>query len=281
MSAVFPEKRCLYASGCLKEKRGNAVPEVAAFAHKHGFFSLAHPLIGVATESEQDTWLVSDLLKTIYDKVPEEARALMTLEVLTKILAFRALREGQEILIPVGPSLVRYFVDKVILLDEGMPAYGLVAESESAPSLLLFRGTDLTWKGRRSVASDLDLRGVGYTCFLKAHPKISFWLKSVPKPRALGYSLGGIFAAYTLLFESDLLECAYAFDPPGFSSPVYEKWRSKELDQRLSVFVTRGDCVSKYGKLVGTVRELSLERKLGPITAHTLLVTAEPSYFLA
>lgn len=280
MGAIFPERRCCFAQKNLKEKQGNTVPEILEFSKKHNFFSSLHPLLGVVTESEQDIWIVADLLKTIYDKVPLGIRELMTQEVLTKILAFRALKDGMEILVPKQKKLVRYYVDKVLTLDKGMPAFAFVAENQTEASFLLFRGTDFSWKGRRSIASDLDLHGVGYSCFLKAQDKIAHWLKTAHQPEALGYSLGGAFAAYALLFNPDHLTRAIAFGPPGFLTKVYQEWKMLKLDDRLLVYVTKGDCISKYGNLVGNIKELSVDQKLLPITAHTLFVTAEPSYFI-
>lgn len=281
MRMVFPERSCLFVGHGLKEKKGNIVSEVQEFAEKHHYFSLYHPLVGVVTDKEQDVWIVADLLKTIYDKVPDSEQTLMTEEVLTKILAFRALREGMELLIPYKKKLVRYTVEKILYLDKGMPAFCLTAENQMAPSFLLFRGTELSWKGRRSVVSDLDYKGAGYSCFMNAREKITSWLKKAHHPHALGYSLGGIFSAYTLIFYPEFVHEATAFSPPGLLRTARKQWQEYPLDSRLHVYVTRGDCIPKYGTLVGNIKELSLDKKLLPLTAHTLFVTAQPSFFIA
>lgn len=281
MGALFPEERCRYAIHPIKERKVNGAEEILAFAETHSFFSPHHPLIGVVTHKEQDIWRVADLFKMIVDQVPLADQPFMTQEALTKVLAYRELEEGRVLLIPFEGKLIRYRVDAPLHLDRGMPAYGLVPEDNKAPSFLLFRGTELSWKGRRSIASDLDWEGVGYRCFIKASPKIEAWLRASSKVTALGYSLGGIFAAYTLLFYPELVEGACAFDPPGLGSKGHEQWEEKQLDERFTVYVTRGDCVSKYGKLVGRVHELSIDEKLLPITAHTLFISAQPTYFIA
>ncbi len=239
-----------------------------------------HPLIGTVTEQEQDIWLVCDLLKMIYDKVPLEQRELMTLEVVTKILAFRNLKEGMEILIPAHGRLVRYRVDKVLELGKNFPAFGLIPERDAVPALLLFRGTDLSWRGRYSVSSDFDLKGVGYKLFSNTHAKISTWLQETGNAHALGYSLGGILASYALLYEPALIETAFAFDPPGFSPKMHKEWENRGLDARLKVYVTRGDFCAMIGRIVGDARELSTGRNLRPITAHTMIITAQPTYFV-
>jgi hypothetical protein len=280
MGVIFPEKSCSFVSKTTKEKRENYIPDLVKFVDRHHFFSVNHPLIGVVTEREQDIWLVADLLKLIFDQAPAADLELMTVEVLAKILAFRSLKEGMELLIPMQKELTRYVVDKVIFLDEEMPVFGLVALNDRAPSFLLFRGTELSWKGRRSIASDLDIKGVGYSCFVKALPQISSWLKNAYQPQAIGFSLGGILAAYALLYHPNEIQSATVFGPPGFAKKAYQKWRELDLDNKMTVYVTKGDCVPKYGHLAGAIKEFSLLRRLRPLTAHTQLITAEPFYFI-
>ncbi|MES2345516.1 MAG: hypothetical protein V4494_06240 [Chlamydiota bacterium] len=281
MGVIFPERVCSFVFEKIKEKRENHVLEVKQFSDQHHFFSSDHPLIGVVTEREQDVWLVADFLKLMFDKAPSAYLELMTMEVLAKILAFRCLKVGMELLIPIKGTLARYFVDQVILLDEGVPAFGLVAFNDTAPSLLLFRGTELSWKGRKSIVCDLDFKGVGYSRFIKTLPQISSWLKSAYQPQVLGLSLGGIFAIYALLYHYELVTSATVFGPPGLRGKAYQKWQELDLNKKLTVYVTKGDCVPKYGHLVGTIKEFSLDKKLYPLTAHTKLMTAEPSYYLA
>lgn len=263
-----------------REKKSNSVEEIAQFAEEYSFFSPVHPLIGTVTEQEQDIWLVCDLLKTIYDKVSLEQRELMTLEVVTKILAYRNLKEGMEILIPAHGRLIRYRVDRVLELSKNFPAFGLIPERDAVPALLLFRGTDISWRGRYSMASDFGLKGVGYRLFSNAHAKISAWLQQTGTTQALGYSLGGILAGYALLYGPELIETAFAFDPPGFSPKLYKEWEKRGLSSRLKVYVTRGDFCALVGRIVGDACELSTGRNLRPITAHTMIITAQPTYFI-
>src|SRR5579872_3239785 len=134
-----------------------SVPELENFALNHGYFSPSRPLIGIVTNKEEDVVLVTDLLKTIYEKIKEpESLLFVTAEILTKALAYRELKEGREIAIPVldpqGKAyLAVYVVDKVFNLWHGMPAFGLIPKAKgSAAPILLFRGTDFSLSSPKS-----------------------------------------------------------------------------------------------------------------------------------
>lgn len=267
-------------------------PEAQTFAKEYGYFSSTKPLVGKVTSSLADLTLVQNLLNTM----PKEACERSTFdfaqaEVLTKVLAYRDLTEGQTIFIPIqtsrGVELERFTVDRVFNIWRGMPAFGLIPTSPNTSSLLLFRGTDfspITKRGLASMISDLDPAGPGLHAFLNARKELKEWLKEVyaeDKPaRILGFSLGGALASYTFIYAHAFVseEASIAICPPGVSSRVrdsfYKLSAKKQLD--LITYINAGDFVSQIGHLFGTVYSLSLQESLKPLSAHTALFSASP-----
>ncbi|MCI0381682.1 MAG: hypothetical protein L0207_01325 [Chlamydiae bacterium] len=207
------------------------------FSEYFGYFSQIKPLVGSVTKDEEDIFITNCILRLIHDEVSHVPQKILTTEeILAKVLAYRALKKGDEVafstLDPEGKNrYVTYLVDEIIDLWRGMPAFGLVAKDQGINhSVLLFRGTDLsltTEKGWASILSDLDLSGPGFSTFKKAAPKIESWLKKMKDSgtpaRALGMSLGGVFAAYTTLFFPDLLIHDHRFPSIGFNAPGISK----------------------------------------------------------
>jgi len=279
----------------------NPIEEYLTFSKKFGFFSIQRPLIGCVSRDQEDINFTNQVLLLINKKIssPRE-RLIATAEILTKVVAYRDLKKGQEIFIPTmnakgEPVIVIYAVDTLFDLWHGMPAFGLVPKDNTMQSpILLFRGTDLslgTKRGWASVISDLNTEGPGLATFLNAQSVIHEWLHKVasigPKARVMGFSLGGVLAAYTVIFERDLInkhpqECSFAFNPPGVAKKVLKIWEALPIDKRcpFAVFVTRGDLVSKIGLLFGDVTEFSLDKFSKPITAHVTLMTAQRRYHL-
>ena len=77
---------------------------------------------------------------------------------------------------------------------------------------------------RTSIFSDFDLKGVGYQTFRLAQPLLHAWLSAHPHVKVLGFSLGGTLAAYTFLYEEELVSEAVCFCPAGVTSQVWEDW---------------------------------------------------------
>jgi hypothetical protein len=282
-----------------EENFKNNVVEAIDFERSFGYFSPNRPLVGHVTGEKEDIALTCQLLKDIHQQItaPVERR-ITSAEVLTKILAYRNLKEGMEVPIPIidksdKPKLMTYTVDSIFDLWHGMPAFGLVPKDRGkAAPILLYRGTDLSFgteRGWASVISDLNTSGPGLTAFLNAQQSIHEWLKKVAeygvKARVMGYSLGGVLTAYTTLYEHDLINQdkkhpSLSFNPPGVSKAVLDQWQNLPENKKipLSVFVVRGDLVSKIGLLFGDVVEFSVENGLKPIAAHVILVSGQPFY---
>ena len=252
-------------------------------------------------ECMEDIEITCNLLETIDKNFQDEnERLLVTGEILTKVLAYRDLRIGQNINVPVIDEndhfrVATYEVDQVFNLWNGMPAFGLIPIEKGVVSpLLLFRGTDLSLSSKRSLSSvlaDLDMSGPGHSTYLHARPYIRKWLEDVSrygkKTRVMGFSLGGAFASYTLIYEHDLVtrdkrNPSIAFNTPGVTKKLYNKWQSFSEKYRppFVTFQTKHDAICKVGHLIGDIYKLSTESQLPAITAHVILISGQPSYYL-
>jgi hypothetical protein len=283
---VYPVKLETYEIQCI---------EFQNFIAQHGHYSTYKPLIGIVSEFQEDIVVVNQLLIRIQENVKNMAHMqLMADEVLAKVMAYRNLKVGQKIPVPVAISsnkskIVMYKVDKVFNLSGGMPAFGLVPHTTAkAPPILLFRGTDLSFslKGYSSILADLDLNGPGLSVFYRAEDELQDWLEKVSyshsKARVLGYSLGGSFVQYACINESEFI-CkderfpSVAFNQPGVSEELVLKWHRLKTEEKPSFkgYVTEGDVVSTVGKLIGDVKELTLDHLLEPLTAHVTLMSIQ------
>jgi hypothetical protein len=265
------------------------------FLEWHGYFSPYDPLVGKISKSREDIQVTRCLLVKISQEIPSlNASSFATDETLAKVLAYRDMKKGDQILIPLSRQdrrLATYRVDHIFNLWRGMPAFGLISDSGGEP-ILLFRGTDFSLDSERgwaSLMSDVDSAGPGLTVFRKSQEEIHAWLMKVAqrglKARVIGFSLGGVLAGYTYLYENAWInsEGCVAFNPPGISDAIFQEWNqlSDAAKRGFRVYVNRGDVISKVGKLFGDVYELSVDQPLKPLKAHTLFVSAESQAFQA
>jgi hypothetical protein len=274
--------------------------EFREFIKTYGYFSDEKPIVGRVTKDYADTCATIELLQQIGKKIRDPVQLKIAIgEGISKILAYRDLKEGQTLYLPridnAGrPVFTTYKVDQVFDLWHKMPAFGLVPEEKGVSALLLFRGTDfslVTERGWASLISDLEIRDPGYYAFVQAEPALRAWLEKMANQdqhaHVMGFSLGGVFTLYTVLHAYDLLSTksedpSLAFNLPGVSREILDEWKkipASELPP-LQLFVNRGDFISKVGKLLGDVHELSLPVLSKPIFAHTAVISLEPLYFL-
>lgn len=268
------------------------IAELDTFSKEHGFFSCNLPLVGVVTDDINDIEPVKKALVSLLLSKDPSFIELATAELLSKVLAYRNLQKGMKIAIPSVnqgiATLVEYEVNEVLDLWYEMPAFGLLPLNEKAAPILLFRGSDfslLSKKSWASLLSDLDISGTGCTAFHMARPDIHNWLvkafqTSGNKSKVMGFSLGGILSMYTTIFEKPLIasEGSIAFNPPGFSKAIANRW--KEVSSLQKIYVTQGDLIPKLGILAPPAFVLFTKEDFAPIEAHTELVTANPSFFL-
>lgn len=267
--------------------------DLVSFSQNYGYFS-PHPIIAHVSNDQNDIDLFFCLFKELSLIPPQdEFLSFAIAELLAKGLAYRDLQEGQRIRIPLFKGAIfrleTYTVDHVFNLWNGMPAFGLTPEGNGIPSLLLFRGTDLaiyTKRGWSSVLSDVDMGGPGLSVFMHSRQEIHEWLdhaaKQNKKAIVLGYSLGGSLAAYTYLYENQLLRetGCMAFNAPGFTQSVLDEWShlSEKKQTGFISYINRGDIISKRGFLFGKAYELSLDVAMKPIFAHTVLISGQKSF---
>ncbi|MEM8727638.1 MAG: hypothetical protein AAGE99_02880 [Chlamydiota bacterium] len=238
---------------------------------------------------------VEEVLRKIYEHIDDPKLCEWAVcEVLAKVMAYRNLKRGYRIPLPIMGSdgwmtMTTHIVDHVFDLWNKIRAFGLVRSDGTGPPILLFRGTDfslMTEGGRASIISDLDPKGPGRTLFEKGQKTIQDWLKKENRAaRVIGHSLGGVVAAYTLIHESDWMsrephESSYAFNFPGIPEDLVDRWDALEDRPAFTGFVCRGDLISKLGLLFGTVYEISLETPLSPVRAHESLLFAEERSYL-
>lgn len=278
------------------------LPEIRKFETNHHYFS-SKPLIGKVGRDEEGFELVQNLLKIIHEKVRSpKKRILCVAEVLTKVLAYRDLKEKTIVKIPINDKrgknfLATYEVDKVFDMWKEMPAFGLIPidNQKIALPILLFRGTDFSLTTRRSIASllsDLDISGPGVHTFREARGEIHSWLKKAfitvnQKTRVLGFSLGGSFTSYTLILEyrlvaHEIFQPSISFNSPGVIKRLYLLWNKIAKDKKplYFVFSTQNDLVPKYGYQIGKRYEIATSKMILPIHAHVTLISAQKDYVI-
>lgn len=268
------------------------LPELATFSNAHGFFSSKKPIAEKVSNDPRDLEIVLSLLKKIGPKIPSRLMPIVVGEIMTKVLAYRDLSEGQIIPIPVlkmgSSSLEPFTVNQLFDLNKGMPAFGLQPSDTNTPAILLFRGTDLSLDSQRgwaSIMSDLDIRGPGLSTFRRSQEKIREWLLMMKEKNhftnVLGFSLGGALATYTFVYENELIspQGSMCFNAPGVSPQVIRDWKRLPQQRQFAFksYVTEGDIVSKVGNLLGDVEIFIPNYSLKPLEAHTILISSLPS----
>ncbi|MBI2743020.1 MAG: DUF2974 domain-containing protein [Chlamydiales bacterium] len=299
LSVIFDEASRTYAvlQTAKAQPFENTHPELQRFNAECNYFSEEHPIVGKVTEEESDIALTQEALNEIHEKVEDPfQREIMTAEVVTKVLAYRELKEGQIIAIPTldansKPKLTSYLVDAVLDLWHGMPAFGLLPyQGEEGIPILLFRGTDfslVTERGWASVISDLEIYDPGLRAFEQGREKIHEWLEKAEavccKARIMGFSLGGILTAYTVLYEDKLVnqeKTSFSFNAPGVSRDILREWEERRALPTLTSFVSQGDVIPKYGRLLKNTLLFSQEEFPAPLAGHTNLVTFSNFFYL-
>lgn len=295
--------RCYCRKGPLEiEKIKNPCLSLKYFSDNFGRFSTSKTLIGKVTSELEDMAITQHLLKLILDTIKSPKTCdFVTAEVLSKVLAYRDLKENQCLWIPAVISsnqieYVEYTVHTIFDLWHKHVAFGLLPKNHTIASpILLFRGTDfslLSESGRASIICDLDPDGPGRRLFHKSRSSIRQWLMQNDhlgkKTRVMGHSLGGILAIYTSIYEyaflsNDPKRPSYAFNPPGISDDLIEEWDELSEKERPSfmTFITRGDIISKFGSLLENTYEVFTNKPLSPMIAHEQLIFSQPISYLA
>jgi hypothetical protein len=258
---------------------------IEQFVRRHGYFSIYRPLVGLVTKAESDIEPLRELFQDLVKDADEKWVELATNEIITKALAYRNLQEGMKISLPTLRKgkmiLVEYKVDAVLDLWQGMPAFGLIPQKNGISPILLYRGTDFSFTSKNSwasILSDFDLLGAGLTTFRLSEGQIVEWLRKVATPKVkakvMGFSLGGILAVYTAIFQRQWVDYAIGFNAPGISNTVFDVYTKMNPPPCITLYATQGDCISRFGKMVSSAFEIADQTPLGPIEAHTKIMSA-------
>ncbi len=268
------------------------LPELQRISAENGFFS-NHPLVATVSSGINDMRMGCGALKELYDQGAPDLVQIAGSELLTKVMAYRELKQGQMVSLPAisnGEIVVQRFqVDHIFNLWLGIPAFGLVPVRKNTPAILLFRGTDFSFyklDGLASLLSDLDPSGPGMNLYNRSRTEIREWLQKMKNQgnaaRVLGFSLGGSVAMYTYVNEYDLLskQGSIVFNAPGVPEEILKQWNELPAAWKkgLTNYITQGDVIPKTGYLIGTVYELSTNQDLTPLRAHTLFVSGQTEF---
>ncbi len=258
------------------------------FDAEHSFFSEKNPVVSVVSGGKRDKEVARALLALIDSDIKEEQEREIALgEALTKVVAYRDWKCGEKIVLPSEDGkggAVTYQVERIFYLFGGMPAYGLSPLSGKSAPILLYRGSCFSFKQRRalaSIASDLDLTGPGHLTYLHARKEIRAWLKTHAlkgcPARVMGFSLGAALAAYTVLYEGDLLSKSarsLAFNSPGMARLRSLQFNGSPHAHLLSSYINEGDIISKVWTSYGYPHQFSHRARKGPIESHLRLASA-------
>lgn len=270
--------------------------ELIDFDRDHGYFS-PDPVVSIVTSLSRDNYNTRRLLDIIDRKVKHPVhRQIATAEALTKVVAYRDLKEGEQLTIPSvtsqgEPIRIDYRLEKVFDLFWGMPAFGFVPVLGEAPALLIYRGSlfDITQKrGVASILSDLDPTGAGHATYLQARSTIRPWLEEMGdkghKTRVMGFSLGGALAGYTTLYDGDLLSkepyaVSFGFNSPGMTRSKKSAFENlpEEVKGQYFTVINETDIVSKVANLYGTVLSYTPVDGFGQFRSHLLLMMSQPT----
>jgi hypothetical protein len=293
LDIITPQKFKYYCFTPPSHHLINPIPSLVSFAEDFGYFSPVRPIIAHVSNQREDLELVLCMLKVLSTmRYESEFVTFAIAELIAKALAYRDLNQGQRVRLPVKTGSVFYLteftVDRVFNLWNGMPAFGLIPDTKGIASILLFRGTDFALYSKRgwsSLLSDVDLSGPGFSVFMNARSEIHTWLeksaKEDKKAIVLGLSLGGALAAYTYIYEGDLLNetGSASFNAPGIPEKVFEEWdMSPKKRGKFISYINQGDIVSKNGYLFGEAVQLSIEVLMKPIVAHTILISGQSNF---
>lgn len=262
------------------------------FQKNHHYFSFRRPLVGHVTNHIEDIEITQKLLIDAFH-VFEDPFILeqVTGEILAKVLAYRNLKKDMVLYIPWvvddKAELIPCRVDRVFNLWKQMRAFGIRPVDKRHCNLLLFRGTDLSFKSessRISIMSNFDPQGPGHSIFFHAKKKIEDWMKSTTtknhKAKTMGYSLGGALSSYLLCNLPEFFSessTSLLFNQPGLIDNNLENFLKEQKKHGFKVrsYVAEGDAVSKYGFMFCETIGLKVpERVLPPLAAHTKLFCA-------
>lgn len=239
--------------------------------------------------------LLKAIAKIPFQPNEYEIRNAMVAEILTKHLMPLPLTEKLRFPIPCfdsqnKPVVVTYEVThRLNLGDSHIPVYVFLPvdqeEGESAPALLLFRGTRLKAQDAadfKAIIENLNNVGPAKGVYDQFKPKLEAlfkkWAKDQHFPlfRVLGYSQGGVLGQRTSVdfypyIDKNPLNASIFFNSPAVELEYIKRWNQLATDSKpcvLNYLITR-DLVSKRGSLfIGDVFEIDPHVEENFLQAH-------------
>ncbi len=291
LSKLFKKDARSYHKGkrLLQQKRKNT--QLATFFSQYSRFGTKRGIVCTVTQFPEDTMLLREELENIHTHYANKhMRELISADMWGKAVAYRELAPGDSI--PFSSihqsSQIEMRVDTCFDLWNEVRAFGCI--STAGESILLFRGTDLSFltkSGRASMLSDLDPDGPGRKLFEASQDALEEWLwnerKQGRETRVIGHSLGGSLACYALIDFPHLISArctSYATNYPGVNEALALKWEQLEKKPAFLGIVSEGDAVSKCGHLISKTVLFTPEKEIPPMQSHELLFGAETPFSL-
>lgn len=275
----FPEELAFYTE---ELKDYNHTANTGSSEHNHNIRT-----------SEKAFYIINETIEN------PQYRQIMTTEILVKVIAFSKPKEGAIFRLPsakMGEKMLEYTLDKVLTLQNDIPAFGFTSKDPKALPIILFRGTApaLSVKGGiHSIHCNFDPKGVARQLFDHSFNDIKTWIEKAAKDgrkvRAMGYSQGAALAALTTTYfhehmSQDPLFPSITFHPPGIDPAGAAKWEEVKAGKRFPLIVqfpVKSDIVSRLGAyIIGEVHQITPGFRTGLLDAHFPLILTTPGWQL-
>lgn len=213
-----------------------------------------------------------DMMEQLNQKELTESEAFhmeMLIGDLLSLYPFLGPEQGEQLFVPIQIEqkwqFVEYTVDRLPFTPDwmGSPlvAFGLTPKNNSAPPLLLFKGTTYPTDDGFGLSLLTDINpfaSVGKYGFKLGEKIISSWLKehtAYAKAKLYGKSLGGALAWQTALGYPEYIEKTMTYGAPGFCSADLKRCRQLEEQQMfpsIDMFYQENDPVAIVDKIANS-----------------------------
>jgi hypothetical protein len=190
--------------------------------------------------------IASDL-ETVSKFNEAEKRKLLTLAILSHGAAYREL-EGHQIFLPSfteKEKLIPY-ICRQHLIAEGLKTVSLIPLIEEAKAIYLCQGTEF-WPSQPSmlgsIIANFGEHGSATEAYAHSWRRIHQHLRELKSPLVAGHSMGGSLAIQIGLYSHNLVDCAYAFNPPVPNERDYAFYQqlSAESQKKIQIIANLDD----------------------------------------
>ncbi len=195
--------------------------------------------------------LVEEDLRHLSSIQDHSRRKWLTLAVLSHAAAYRELDE-KVLNIPsfFEENRLMTYLCKHHLIAEGVKTVSLIPQEEGAPPIYLCQGTELwpsqpSWLG--SILANFAIHGSATQAYAHSWRRIHKQLRELKvgesRPIVSGHSMGGAMAIQIGLYSHELIDMAYAFNPPLLEHRAYEfyGWMDSALQKKIRVAANLDD----------------------------------------